>query len=95
MRNSQTLNLIAYSLLSVLAFLQLAPLVILLFISVKSIGQLGTNPLLPTFPIHLDNYVRAWRIGIRYGIVNSLTITVSRHTYSPATTSLARLSCSA
>jgi len=68
---------IAYSMLSLLAMLQLAPLVILLMISVKSISQLGAKPLVPTLPIYLDNYVRAWRIGIRYGIVNSVTITVA------------------
>lgn len=50
---------------------------LLLLMSVKSQWQMDTNPLLPTLPMQLENYSRAWRLGIKNYMLNSITITIT------------------
>ncbi|MGQ9681686.1 MAG: carbohydrate ABC transporter permease [Anaerolineae bacterium] len=52
-------------------------MVILLFMSVKSRAQVAMNPLLPTWPMHFENFPVVWRMGIRTYMMNSATVTIT------------------
>ena len=77
MRNTRAFNISAYTVLSVLVILQMIPMLLLVMISFKSQPQVLTAPLIPTFPVHWDNYGRAWLLGVRNYLVNSLFLTVT------------------
>ncbi|MGC9347532.1 MAG: carbohydrate ABC transporter permease [Anaerolineae bacterium] len=62
--------------LSALVVFELAPLAILLIVSLKTQGQIAINPLVPTPPYQFENYVVAWAQVRRY-MLNSMAITVS------------------
>lgn len=76
MLKTRIIHLAMYSTLIILSLLTLLPLAILLIMSLKSAGQIATNPLSPEPPYHFDNYLKAWE-GIREYIGNSLIVTVS------------------
>jgi len=77
MRNAKVFNWTAYTILSLFALLGVLPLLLLLSLSAKSTAQIQVNPLVPSLPVHWDNFVRAWRIGIRYGLLNSTVISLT------------------
>ena len=77
MRNSRIFNLFAHTTLILMIGLTLAQVALLLIMSGKSASQLSTNPLLPTLPFHLENFARAWDLGIKDYMGNSLVLSIS------------------
>jgi len=77
MKNSRIFNIFAHSTLILMIGLTLAQVALLLIISGKTSSQLATSPLLPTFPFHLENFVRAWNLGIKDYMGNSLVLSIS------------------
>jgi len=77
MRNSPLFNVLAHATLILMIGLTLAQVALLLIISGKTAGQLATNPLLPTFPFHWENFARAWDLGIKDYMGNSLVLSIS------------------
>jgi ABC-type glycerol-3-phosphate transport system permease component len=76
-QSSRPFKIMTYTVLTVLVVLQLIPLCIMIVMSFKSQSQVAMNPLVPTFPLHLENYVRAWLVGIKRYILNSVFLTVT------------------
>ncbi len=58
--SSQVFNYVVITLLLLFA---LGPLAVLGFNSLKSVAELGLNPLGPPRTIHLENYPQAWEVG--------------------------------
>lgn len=56
-----------------LLFLMFIPIMMMLIISFKNLSQFSINPFFPTFPLHPENYVRAWNI-VKIYILNSIII---------------------
>lgn len=77
MKNSRIFNFAAHSILIMVIGLTLAQVALLLIMSGKSATQMSTNPLLPTFPFYLENFERAWNLGIRDYMGNSLILSIS------------------
>lgn len=77
MKNSRVFNFAAHSILIMVIGLTLAQVALLLIMSGKSATQMSTNPLLPTFPFHFENFERAWNLGIRDYMGNSLVLSIS------------------
>jgi ABC-type glycerol-3-phosphate transport system permease component len=77
MKNSRTFNIIAYTLLTAIVFLLLVQVAILYFMSGKDASQMATNPLLPTAPYHWENFERAWNLGIKGYMGNSIILSVA------------------
>lgn len=77
MKNSRIFNFAAHSILIMVIGLTLAQVALLLIMSGKSATQMSTNPLLPTFPFYLENFERAWNLGIRDYMGNSLVLSIS------------------
>jgi raffinose/stachyose/melibiose transport system permease protein len=69
-------NVLYYLIAIVLALFALGPLLVLLFNSLKSDSELGSNPIgLPLHPI-LSNYINAWNQGnLSESLLNSIIIT--------------------
>ncbi|MEZ4866691.1 MAG: carbohydrate ABC transporter permease [Caldilineaceae bacterium] len=59
--------------LSLIAFLMFLPFIITFIISFKSLPQFNHAAFLPTFPLHPENYVDAWRVVSKY-ILNSIIV---------------------
>jgi ABC-type glycerol-3-phosphate transport system permease component len=77
MRNSRLFNVLSYTLLTVVVFLLLAQVAILFIMAGKDANQLATNPLLPTFPYFFENFERAWNLGIKDYMGNSIFLSLS------------------
>lgn len=77
MKNSRIFNFAAHTILIMVIGLTLAQVALLLIMSGKSATQMSTNPLLPTFPFYLENFERAWNLGIRDYMGNSLVLSIS------------------
>lgn len=77
MKNSRIFNIAAHTLLIITIGLTLAQVALLLIMSGKSPVQMSTNPLLPTLPFHWENFERAWNLGIRNYMGNSLILSIS------------------
>lgn len=77
MRNSRLFNIVSYSLLTIIVFLLLAQVAILFFMAGKDAGQLATAPLVPTFPYHFENFERAWNLGIKDYMGNSIILSLA------------------
>jgi ABC-type glycerol-3-phosphate transport system permease component len=77
MRNSRAFTIVSYGLLSFIVFLLLAQVAILFIMSGKDTSQMLTNPLLPTLPFNFDNFTRAWNLGIRDYLGNSVLLSGS------------------
>ncbi|MBM4457512.1 MAG: carbohydrate ABC transporter permease [Chloroflexi bacterium] len=77
MRNSKTFSIVAHTTLITLAVLEIYPILIMAFISGKNYYQVVTNPLMPSLPFHLENFAKAWRLGIRWYMLNSITVTLA------------------
>lgn len=77
MRNSRLFNIASYGTLSAIVFLLLAQVAILFIMSGKNVSQMATNPLLPTLPFNFDNFARAWNLGVRDYLGNSILLSGS------------------
>lgn len=77
MKNSRLFNFFAHTTLIVIIGLTLAQVALLLIMSGKDSIQMSTSPLLPTFPFHFENFERAWNLGIRDYMGNSLILSIS------------------
>jgi ABC-type glycerol-3-phosphate transport system permease component len=64
MRNSRLFNTAAYLTLTAIVTMLLIQVVLLFIIAGKTQSQMGTQPMLPTFPYYFENYERAWKLGI-------------------------------
>ncbi len=60
-------------LLVILLFFMFVPILMMLIISFKTVSQFDVDPFLPTFPLHPENYARAFNIVWRY-IFNSFIV---------------------
>lgn len=76
-KNSYVFNLISYTLLIFIIFLMLAQVAILFIMSGKDNSQLLTSPLLPTLPFHWENFTRAWNLGIKSYLGNSIFLSAA------------------
>lgn len=61
--------------LIILGVLTFAPVVVLLFLSLKDVYQFNVAPMGLTFPLHWENYALAWRF-MRGPILNNIIITL-------------------
>jgi len=77
MKNSRVFNFFAHTTLILMIGLTLAQVALLLIISGKTAAQLSTSPLLPTLPFHWENFARAWDLGIKDYMGNSLVLSIS------------------
>jgi ABC-type glycerol-3-phosphate transport system permease component len=77
MKNTRAFNILSYSLLTFIVFLMLSQVALLFIMAGKDASQMATNPLLPTLPYNWDNFVRAWNLGIRDYLGNSLVLSLS------------------
>ena len=64
-----------YIILSILLALTLFPYMVMVSRSFKSVRQVGTEPLLPTLPLHYGNYVEAWRLISQF-LINTVVVVV-------------------
>ncbi len=71
MHRGSRFQILTFALLSLFSIFQLIPIVLMLSMSIKTTNQIQTNPLLPTLPLHFENYPRSWTIIQRY-MLNSL-----------------------
>jgi ABC-type glycerol-3-phosphate transport system permease component len=77
MKNSRIFNIFSYTTLTIIVFLMLAQVGILFIMAGKDAGQMATNPLLPTFPYNWENFTRAWNLGIKDYLGNSIFLSVT------------------
>jgi ABC-type glycerol-3-phosphate transport system permease component len=77
MKNTRVFNILSYSILTFIVFLMLAQVALLFIMAGKDDSQMATNPMLPTLPYNWDNFVRAWNLGIRDYLGNSLVLSLS------------------
>ena len=77
MRNSRLFTIVSYGTLSAIVFLLLAQVAILFIMSGKDANQMLTSPLLPTLPFNFDNFTRAWNLGVRDYLGNSILLSGS------------------
>lgn len=76
LKNSRAFNVAAYTILTVVTFVMLLQVALMVIMAGKTPAQMATNPLLPTFPYHWENYTRAWTLGIESYMLNSITIAI-------------------
>lgn len=62
--------------LSILLFLSLAPLMIMVMRSFKELYQVVESPIFLTFPLHWENYVKAWKL-VQQFIWNTLGLSTA------------------
>ncbi|MCE5260236.1 MAG: carbohydrate ABC transporter permease [Chloroflexi bacterium] len=60
-------------LLIILLILMFIPIIMMLIISFKTVAQFSMDPFFPTFPLHPENYERAFTVIWRY-ILNSIIV---------------------
>jgi ABC-type glycerol-3-phosphate transport system permease component len=77
MKNSRLFNWTAYLTLTIIVSLMLVQVALLFIMSGKSPSQIATQPLLPTFPFHWENFVTAWNLGIKGYLGNSIVLSLS------------------
>ena len=77
MKNTRAFNIFSYTTLTFIIFLMLAQVAILFIMAGKDASQMATNPLLPTLPYHLENFERAWNLGIRDYLGNSMVLSLT------------------
>ena len=77
MRNSRVFTIFSHTLLIAIIGITLAQVVLLLVMAGKNNAQMSTNPLLPTLPFHFENFARAWELGIKSYMGNSLVLSIS------------------
>ncbi|MCB8922176.1 MAG: carbohydrate ABC transporter permease [Ardenticatenaceae bacterium] len=68
---------LSYIILAALAIPTLFPIFVMLVISMKSYSQYAANPMLPSFPLHLENYQVAWEFMSRSYLNNIIIIGTS------------------
>lgn len=76
-KNSPAFNLLAHTALILIIGVTLFQVALLFIMAGKTPAQLATNPLLPTFPYHWENFVQAWESGIRDYLGNSLFLSTT------------------
>lgn len=77
MKNSRAFTIFSHTLLIIIIGITLAQVVLLLIMAGKNQAQMSTNPLLPTLPFHWENFERAWNLGIKSYMGNSLVLSIS------------------
>lgn len=77
MKNSRTFNILSYTTLTIIVFFMLAQVAILFIMAGKDTSQMATNPLLPTLPYNWENFSRAWNLGIKDYLGNSLFLSIT------------------
>jgi ABC-type glycerol-3-phosphate transport system permease component len=63
----------SYAILIALVVLTFFPVLVMLSISFKDLNQYNLNPMVPSLPLHLENFAIAWKLMARY-IVNNLIV---------------------
>lgn len=77
MKSGRGFTIFSHVLLIILIGITLAQVALLFIMSGKSAGDIATNPMLPSLPIHWENFVEAWNLGIRNYLGNSLVLSIS------------------
>lgn len=77
MKNTRTFNLLAYSTLTLIIALLIAQVAILFIMAGKDPSQMLTSPLLPTLPYNWENFSRAWNLGIKNYMGNSIFLSLT------------------
>lgn len=77
-RKSRLRTFVKYLILGIVAFAVLAPILIIVVISFKTEPEFMKTNFLPTWPMHLDNYIKVWiDADIPAVTATSLVITLS------------------
>ena len=77
MKNTRTFNLLAYGTLTLIIALLIAQVAILFIMAGKDPSQMLTSPLLPTLPYNWENFSRAWNLGIKNYMGNSIFLSLT------------------
>ena len=77
MKNTRVFNIFNYTTLTIIVFLMLSQVAILFIMAGKDASQMATSPMLPTFPYHWENFERAWNLGIKDYLGNSMVLSLS------------------
>lgn len=77
MKSTRRFTTLSHLLLITLISIALFQVALLYIMAGKSPGDIATNPFVPSLPIHWENFVTAWELGIRDYLGNSLVLSIS------------------
>ncbi|MBE2268606.1 MAG: carbohydrate ABC transporter permease [Anaerolinea sp.] len=77
MKSNRVFTTFSHLLLILLIGIALFQVALLFIMSGKSATDIVTNPMLPSLPFHWENFERAWNLGIRNYLGNSLFLSIS------------------